>query len=202
MVNEPVKKNIREIIVVEGRYDVNSVKSAVNATVVETSGFGILNNKDKITLLRKLAEKQGLIILTDSDRAGFFIRGRLKSLLGINIKHAYIPDIKGKEKRKVHPSKEGKTGVEGMSRSVILKALESAGATFDDDSSRSGNKIKITKTDLYDLDLCGKPNSMIKRKELLKLLNLPERLSTNGLLDVLNILYSRDEFIQNTIYKI
>ena len=189
-------KNVREVIVVEGRYDKNAVSRVVTGTIIETSGFGILNDKEKAALLRKLAEKCGLIILTDSDRAGFFIRGRLHSMLGgINVKHAYIPDIEGRERRKAKASKEGKLGVEAMSHDVIIKALTSAGATFTNESSKPQSKDKITKTDLFELGLSGGTNSAIKRRNLLKQLDLPERLSANGLLDVLNVLYSRDEFL-------
>jgi len=206
--NGKIKKSVSEIIIVEGRYDKNTVLQAVNATVMETSGFGILKNKEKTELIIKLAEKQGVIILTDNDKAGFFIRGRLKSMLGTlvsnKIKHAYIPDIEGKEKRKGKSSKEGKIGVEGMSESIIIEALKNAGVAFSDADPDFDfiASIKISKPDLYEYGLCGKPDSAEKRKILLKQLKLPERLSTNALLDVLNILFTRDEFIENTIYKI
>jgi len=200
MVND-LMKNVKEVIVVEGRYDKNTVSQVVRGTIIETTGFGILKSKDKISLLRKLAEKSGLIILTDSDKAGFFIRGRLRGMLGdVNIKHAYIPDIKGRENRKTHSSKEGKLGVEGMTGAAILKSLEIAGATFESDEPDSSSESKITKADLYSLGLSGGDQSAIKRRELLKQLDLPERLSANGLLDVLNILYTRDEFFSN--YKL
>jgi len=188
-------KHVYEVIVVEGRYDKNAVSQIVDATIIETSGFGILNNKEKITLLKKLAEKRGLIILTDSDKAGFFIRGRLRSMLGdINVKHAYIPDIIGREKRKEAPSKEGKLGVEGMTKDIIIKSLELAGATFTDEVTEEQIKSMITKADLYNLGLSGKKDSAQKRQTLLKQLNLPERLSTNSLLDVLNALFTKEEF--------
>jgi ribonuclease M5 len=123
-------RKVMEVIVVEGRYDKSKVAQAVDATVIETSGFQILSDEEKLTMLRKLAEKRGLIILTDSDSAGFLIRGHLKGMLGTGVKHAYIPDVKGREKRKRTPSSEGKLGVEGMSSEVIISALERAGATF------------------------------------------------------------------------
>jgi ribonuclease M5 len=198
-------RTVQEVIVVEGRYDKHRVTQAVNATIITTSGFSILNNKEKVSLLRRLAEKRGLIILTDTDRAGFFIRNRLKSMLSdTNIKHAYIPDVKGTEKRKEKPSKEGKLGVEAMPDNVIQKALERAGATFVDTGTEPVIKGNITKADLFELGLTGNINSAIKRRELNKSLNFPERLSTNNLLEALNILYTRDEFINflnNTIYK-
>jgi len=191
-------KQVREVIVVEGHYDKNIVSQIVNATIIETSGFGVIKNAEKIALLRKLADKCGIIILTDSDRAGFFIRGRLKDMLGNkNIKHAYIPDIQGCEKRKKISTKEGKLGVEGMSKDAILKALTLAGATFEDSESTSSSSTRITKADLFELGLTGQVNSAQKRRELLKQLDLPSLLPTNGLLDVLNILYSRDEFIDS-----
>ena len=192
-------RSVREVILVEGRYDKNTVAQVVNCTIIETSGFGILKRKEKITLLRKLAEKRGLIILTDSDKAGFFIRGRLHGLLGdINIKHAYIPDVEGRESRKDTSSKEGKLGVEGMSGEIILRSLESAGATFIDDEQISSSGSKITKADLFALGLSGGDGSVLKRRELLKKLSLPERLSANGLLDVLNVLYTREDFFANS----
>ena len=189
-------KQVQEIIVVEGRYDKNTVSQVVDASIIETSGFGIINDKEKIALLRRLAEKRGLIILTDNDKAGFFIRGRLKGLLGSeNIKHAYIPDIKGKENRKSTGSKEGKLGVEAMSKNIILEALENAGATFADISLKPENKNPITKADLYSAGLSGRSGSSKLRQKLLQQLNLPARLSANGLLEVLNILFTREEFL-------
>lgn len=185
---------IKEAIVVEGRYDKNTVSQIVDTTIIETCGFGIFSDKEKIELLRRIARKRGLIILTDSDGAGFVIRGHLKgSLNDVNIKHAYVPDIYGREKRKKIPSKEGKLGVEGMSPEIIIGALKRAGATFEDaEPDKVG--VEITKGDLYDLGLSGGKNSAEERKKLLKKLNLPEKMSANALLDVLNSLYTRDEF--------
>ena len=188
-------KHVREIIVVEGRYDKNTVAQAVNGTIIETSGFGIFSDKEKIKLLRKLAEKRGLIIFTDPDKAGFFIRGRLRGLIdAANVKHAYIPDIEGREKRKQTASKEGKLGVEGMSPDVIVMALERAGATFEETPPQPDQTAAITKADMYSAGLSGKPDSVQKRHELLKRLGLPARLTANGLLAVLNILYTKQEF--------
>ena len=190
------KKTVREVIVVEGRYDKNTVAQIVNATIIDTSGFGIFSDKEKLALLRRMAEKRGLIILTDSDRAGFFIRGRLRGMLdGANVKHAYIPDIQGRERRKIAPSKEGKLGVEGMKPDVLIMALERADATFVKELPQLHTSDSITKTDLFNAGLSGGPNSAQKRLDLLKRLDLPERLSSNGLLDVLNILFTRDEFL-------
>jgi len=188
-------RTVREVIVVEGRYDKNTVSQVVNGTIIETSGFGVFSDKEKITLLRALADKRGLIILTDSDRAGFFIRGRLRGMLNDpGVKHAYIPDINGREKRKASSSKEGKLGVEGMPPDVIIKALERAGATFVDGGGATGSSDPITKTDMFAAGLSGGAGSAQKRRELLESLGLPKRLSANGLLEVLNILYTRDEF--------
>ena len=202
-------KRVLEVVVVEGRYDRNAVAQAVDCTIIETSGFGVFSDKEKVALLRRLAEKRGLIVLTDSDSAGFFIRGRLRGMLGdANVKHAYIPDVRGRERRKPSPSSESKIGVEGMSPVVIIKALENAGATFEPGGSGpdepSGSEstrqpsVKedlITKTDLYELGLSGNPGSAERRRELLQRLDLPEKLSANALLDVLNILYTRNEFL-------
>jgi len=188
-------RKVQEVIVVEGRYDKNKLRQIFDCTVFETSGFSIFSDKQKISLLKKLAEKRGVIILTDSDSAGFLIRNHIKgSLGGISIKHAYIPDIYGREKRKTTGSKEGKLGVEGMSPEIIIQALERGGATFDDCCDAAEAKMPITKTDLYFLSLSGTENSAKNRSELLKKLDLPERLTANSLLDVLNTLYTRDEF--------
>jgi ribonuclease M5 len=168
----------------------------VDATVIETSGFGIFSNKDKISLLRTLSAKRGIIILTDSDGAGFVIRNHLKGMLrGADIRQAYIPDIYGKEHRKTAPSKEGKLGVEGMKGDVIISALERAGATFEDeDTPPQPSEEPITKADMFALGYSGCAGSSQKRAQLLKALCLPERLTANGLLEVLNILYTRREF--------
>lgn len=191
-------KRIREVIVVEGQYDKNTISQVVGGTIIETSGFGIFSDKEKLALLRRLSEKRGLIIFTDPDGAGFFIRGRLRGLLNAaNVKHAYIPDINGREKRKSSPSKEGKLGVEGMSPDVIVMALERAGATFEEDSPHHLSSERITKFDLYSAGLSGGSDSAKKRRELLKRLDLPERLSTNAMLDVLNILFTKEEFFNN-----
>ena len=190
-------KKVKEVIVVEGRYDKNTVAQAVEALIVETSGFAVFSDKEKLALLRKLAEKRGLIVLTDSDKAGFFIRGRLRGMLDdLDVKHAYIPDVQGNEKRKSTPSKEGKLGVEGMKTDVIITALQRAGATLDDDSTKSATGERITKTDMYTAGLSGCADSAKKRHELLRRLDLPMRLSANALLDVLNALYTRDDFLE------
>jgi ribonuclease M5 len=191
---------IREVIVVEGRYDKNTVCQAVDATVIETSGFGIFSDTEKLKLIRKLGEKRGLILLTDSDSAGFLIRGHLKGKLGgISIKQAYIPDVPGVEKRKRAPSKEGKLGVEGMQRQQIIEALLRAGATAEDGEIEAARGVPITKADLYMAGLSGTAGSAERRQELIKKLDLPERLSTNALLDVLNVMFTKDEFMNQVL---
>ncbi len=187
-------RRIREVIVVEGRYDRNALSQVVDAVILETSGFGIFNDREKLALLRRIADERGLIVLTDSDGAGFVIRRYLKGALDpAKVKHAYIPDITGKEKRKSSPSKEGKLGVEGMRPEVLLDALRRAGATFCDEAAPQ--KEPITKADLYAAGLSGGANSAEKRKALLKKLDLPEKLTANALLDVLNVLWGRETFL-------
>lgn len=187
--------SIRETIVVEGRYDVNKLKQLVDATIIETRGFGIFKDADKLEMLRQIASKTGLIILTDSDGAGFVIRNYLKGALPSNrVKHAYIPDVFGKERRKANHSKEGKLGVEGMQKEVIYKALKNAGATFlDGECTERASKNPITKGDLYALGLIGGTNSKERRLRLLEQLHLPQYLSTNALIEYLNIVSNRDE---------
>lgn len=186
-------RRIREVIVVEGRYDKNALKQVVDATVVETSGFGVFNDKERLSLLRRLANERGLIVLTDSDGAGFVIRNFLKGAIPRDrIKHAYIPDIYGKERRKAAPGKEGKLGVEGMEPKVLLEALERSGATFEDNASER-QRSAITKADLFELGLTGGTDSAVRREKLLKKLSLPERMTTNAMLEALNVLMSREE---------
>ena len=183
---------IKEAIVVEGRYDKNTLSQIVDAPVFETSGFGIFKDKQQMALLRRVAETRGLIVFTDADGAGFVIRNHIKSAIpGKYLKHAYTPDIFGKERRKAAPGKEGKLGVEGMSREIILEALRKAGATVEGEKSIAPSQI--TKQDLMDLGLSGGPNSSEKRLALLKKLDLPERMSPNAMLQALNLLYSLDE---------
>lgn len=184
---------IREAIVVEGRYDKNTLSQIVDAPIFQTDGFGIMKNGEMLSFLRKAAQKRGLIVFTDSDGAGFQIRNYLKSAIpGAFLKHAYIPDITGKERRKDKPGKEGKLGVEGMTPEIILSCLRRAGATFEGEISQV-TQNEITKTDLYDMGLSGTPDSKAKRLALLKKLDLPEHMSSNAMLEALNLLYSREE---------
>lgn len=189
-------RKVREVIVVEGRYDKNTLKQVVDATVVETRGFGVFNDRERLALLRRLAEERGLILLTDSDGAGFVIRNFLKGAIPKErLKQAYIPDISGKERRKAAPGKEGKLGVEGMTPQVLLEALERAGATFEEEGA-SPARQPLTKADLYALGLTGRPDSAARRAALLEKLALPSRMSTNALLEALNLLYSREELLE------
>ena len=189
------KPRIEEVIVVEGRYDRNMLLQVVDATVVETGGFSVFNDREKLAFLRKLAQKRGLILLTDSDGAGFVIRNYLKGAIPTEqVKQAYIPDIPGKERRKRKAGKEGKLGVEGMTPEILLQALRRGGATFVGEAAPSA-AVPITKADLLDRGLIG-PGSTQKRQQLLKNLELPEHLTPNALLETLNLLMSREEFYE------
>ena len=187
-------QRIKEVIVVEGRYDKNTLSQVVDAVILETSGFGIFNDAAKRRLLKTMAEQHGLIVLTDSDGAGFLIRNHIRGCVDPKlVKHAYIPDIYGKERRKAKTSKEGKLGVEGMRPEVLLDALERAGATFDDSPAEKRSE-RITKADFYARGLSGGEGSAEKRRQLLKRLDLPERMSADAMLDVLNALMDREAF--------
>ena len=183
---------IREAIVVEGRYDKNTLSQIVDAPILETSGFGIFKDKQQLALLRRIAETRGLIVFTDSDGAGFVIRNHIKSAIpGKYLKHAYIPDVYGKERRKAAPGKEGKLGVEGMKTQVLIDALRRAGATVEGESTVPCHQI--SKQDLMELGLSGGADASAKRLALLKKLDLPEHMSANAMLQALNLLYNLDE---------
>jgi len=189
-------RRVKEVIIVEGRYDKNTLLQAVDATVVETGGFSVFNNREKLELLRRLAKERGLILLTDSDGAGFVIRNYLKGAIPKEqVKQAYIPDMPGKERRKRTPGKEGKLGVEGMRPDVLVQALERAGATFEDDSAAGGRlpSQPVTKQDLYEWGLSGGADSALRRSQLLRRLRLPEHLSANAMLEMLNLFCSRED---------
>lgn len=191
---------VKEAVIVEGKYDKIKLSSLVDGVILETKGFGIFKDRERMELIRRLAASRGLVILTDSDGAGFLIRGKLTSCIPPEqIKNAYIPDLFGKERRKAEPSKEGKLGVEGMSLEVLRQALLRAGATVEEEAGEAArigtaSREKLTKADLFELGLSGRPDSAQKRRRLQKALDLPERLSANGLLQVLNALYGREEF--------
>lgn len=188
---------MKEAIVVEGRYDKNTLRQIVDTAVFTTEGFGVMNDKTKLEFLRTVAKNRGLIVLTDSDGAGFVIRNYLRGALPKGqVRHAYIPDIAGKEKRKSTPGKEGKLGVEGMSPEVLLEALRRAGATFEDGQAKASG-APITKLDLFELGLTGGPESKAKREKLLKRLKFPAHMTTNALLEALNVLYDRDTFLND-----
>ena len=187
------KPKIREVIVVEGRYDQNTLSQVVDATIVTTGGFGVFNDGEKLAFLRRLAEQRGLILLTDSDSAGFVIRNHLKGAIPAEqLKQAYIPDIAGKEHRKQKPGREGKLGVEGMRPEVLLEALRRAGATFEGEDN-APQDAAITKAELLEKGLIG-PGSAAKRQALLQRLSLPEHLTPNAMLEALNLLLTRQEW--------
>ena len=196
-------RQIKEVIVVEGRYDKNTLSQIVDATVVTVGGFSVFNDKEKLAFLRRLANERGLIVLTDSDGAGFVIRNHLKGALPKDkVKQAYIPDVMGKERRKRHAGKEGKLGVEGMKPEVLLEVLRKAGATFlDEETDAPVQKEPLTKADLFELGLTGGTDSSEKRQALLKKLGLPSKLTANGLLEALNLLYDR-ETLENIMNEV
>ena len=186
---------IKQAIVVEGKYDQNTLSQLVDTTIFQTRGFGVMHDKALLELLRKAARTTGLIIFTDSAGAGFVIRNFLKGALPKEgVLHAYIPDIPGKEKRKRAPGKEGLLGVEGMTKEILLSALENAGADLGGEAEKRPGDT-ITKFDLYAAGLSGRPDSAAKRAAFLEKLRFPAHMSANALLDALNLLYTREEFL-------
>ena len=189
------KLKLRQAIVVEGKYDQNTLRQIVDTAIFTTNGFADMKDPALLRLLQQAAQTTGLVILTDSDGAGFLIRNTLKSALPeTGVLHAYIPDLPGKEKRKAAPGKEGLLGVEGMTPEILLKALRNAGAEFADGSTPPPAREPITKQDLFALGLSGGLESAKKRAALLKALSLPAHMSANALLQALNVLFSREEF--------
>lgn len=187
------KLKIPYAVVVEGKYDKIKLSSVIDAVIIVTNGFGVYKNNDTVKLLRYYAEKQGLVILTDSDTAGFRIRGHIKSIIpNGKIINLYAPEIFGKEKRKVQPSKEGKLGVEGISTDKLKELFEKAGIV----GEKKEHSNFVTKLDFYEMGLSGCPDSSLKRKILLKAMDLPENLTANALLEVVNTQFSKDEFIR------
>lgn len=181
---------LEQAVIVEGKYDKIKLSSIIDAVIITTNGFNIFKDTEKLELIRYYAEKTGIIIMTDSDSAGFTIRNHIKGAVRKGtIINVYIPDIMGKEKRKIKPSAEGKLGVEGVEKKIILEALEKAGVT----ASAVESHEKITKTDLYCLGLSGGKNSSELRKKLLEYLKLPSLLSPNSMLEVLNTMLSLEE---------
>lgn len=191
--------HIREAIIVEGRYDVNKIKQLVDTVVIETGGFAIFNNKEKLAFIRRIAAERGILILTDSDGAGFVIRNYLRGAIPKEqIRHAYIPQISGKEKRKAKGSKEGILGVEGVPNDAILHALQQAGVECLPEKS---DKPKITKADFYAWGLTGVPGSNEKRKKLLRALDLPSHMTANALLEFINAVADYEQ-VQREIEKL
>ncbi len=189
------KPKIAEVIVVEGRYDKNTLAQAVDATILDVGGFSVFNDGQKLALLRRLAETRGVVIFTDPDGAGFAIRGHLKGALPKDrVKHAYAPDVYGKEKRKRRGGREGKLGVEGLPPEVLIESLRRAGATFAGEEAIPHGE-PITKADMLDAGLVG-DGSSTRRARLVKELDLPEHLSANALLEVLNLLLTREAFLE------
>ena len=186
---------IKEAIIVEGRYDIQTLKQCVNTVILQTGGFRIFKDKERLQMIRKIAQKRGILILTDSDGAGLVIRNFLKGAIPTNqVKHVYIPEILGKESRKRHASKAGTLGVEGMSQDILKNALIAAGATILGDEQKTIKQL--VKADLFALGLSGQSGSEQKRKALLKKLNLPQYLSSNALLDFLNAVSNKDEIFE------
>ncbi len=184
---------LKQAVIVEGKYDKIKLQSVVDAVIITTDGFSIYKDKKKMELIRAFAQKDGVVILTDSDGAGFQIRSHLKSCIGGGkVYNIYIPDIFGKEKRKEKPSKEGKLGVEGIPAEILREAFEKAGITADN----SADTKPVTRENLFDDGFIGMQNSSELRRRLIKELNLPERLTTNSLLDVLNSLIGYDKYKQ------
>ena len=184
---------LRQAIVVEGRYDKNALSQLVDAPIFETNGFGVMKNRELLGFLRRVAQTRGLIILTDPDGAGLVIRNFLKGALPKEgVLHAYIPDIPGKERRKTHPGKEGKLGVEGMTPEILFTALKNAGAQAEQTDAPTE---RITKTDLFLAGLSGGAGSAEKRAALQKKLHLPANLGANAFLDALNLLMTREDFL-------
>ena len=188
---------IREAIAVEGKYDTIRLRSVVNATIVETGGFVLFRDKERMRLLRELAQKRGLIVLTDSDSAGFVIRDYISSALPKEqVRHAYVPEIAGKERRKASPSAEGLLGVEGIDGAVLLQALLRAGATVEEGEAPSVSAPFLTKARLYEDGLTGGADSAARRERLLRRLGLPHRLSANRMMEVLNAILTEAEYEQ------
>ena len=193
---------IKEAVIVEGKYDKIKLSSLIEGLIIETGGFQIFSDREKIELLRRLADTRGLLILTDSDSAGFLIRNHIQSCIPKEkIRHAYIPDLYGKEKRKLHPSKEGKLGVEGIDPEILLESIRRSGASAIEEAGSSEEKRKITKLDLYEDGFSGGADSSKKRQVLLRELGLPERLTAKALVPVLNSLVNYEEY-QKVVKKI
>lgn len=190
---------VKQTIIVEGKYDKIKLQNFISSPIIETNGFRVFKDKEKQHLIREIANKRGILILTDSDSAGFVIRNFIKGIVGsAKIYNAYIPEILGKEKRKEEYSKEGLLGVEGISKDILIEAIKNSGATIDNIKTDT-KTTDITYADFYDLGLVGQNDSKIKREEILKKMNLPKYLSTKAMICAINSLYTKEEFINNFI---
>ena len=188
---------IKEAVIVEGKYDKIKLSGFIDGLILTTDGFGVFKDREKQRLIRRLADTRGILVITDSDGAGFVIRSFLKGIVPPDkIRHAYIPDVFGKEKRKTAPSKEGKLGVEGLSEEILSRAIAASGAECSLSEGAKQSARSITKTDLYEYGLTGSQNASANRDALKEMLDLPEKLSPNSLLAVLNCLMTREEFIE------
>lgn len=188
--------HLEQAVIVEGKYDKIKLSSVVDAVIITTNGFSVIKDKEKLEIIRFFAKNKGIIILTDSDSAGFKIRNFLKGAISDGkITNVYIPDIFGKEKRKAVPSKEGKIGVEGIDTQILLEAFRKAGVISTEADSR---REPVTKLDLFEVGLSGGSNSAEKRSELLKYLGMPELMTTNAMLEIINTMMPRDEFMKIT----
>lgn len=186
---------LKQVVVVEGKYDKIKLSSIIDAPIIVTNGFSIFKDKEKLNYIKEVAKKRGIVIMTDSDNAGFMIRNRILKAVGKEneVINVYIPDVFGKEKRKKNMSAEGKLGVEGIDSKVLIETLEKFGVTAS--QSKECSKAKeITKTDLFNFGLSGGENSEMKRKVLLKKLNLPQNMTANSMLGALNIFLTYNEF--------
>ncbi|MBQ4570040.1 MAG: DUF4093 domain-containing protein [Ruminococcus sp.] len=187
---------VKEAVIVEGKYDKQRLSEFLSATIIPTSGFRVFKDKEKQRLIRKLAEEQGIVVMTDSDKAGLVIRNFLKGIVPLDkIKQCYVPQIAGKEKRKSETSKEGLLGVEGLSHQVLYDALLACGADVGQDVQQNKPSEPMTKGDMFEMGLSGRENSAVLRKRLMESLGLPTYLSCNALLDVINTLYSKEEIL-------
>lgn len=183
---------LKSLVIVEGKYDKITLENIIDATIVTTNGFGIYKNESRRRLIKRLCEKNGVVIITDSDSAGAQIRSHIKSFCNTEkIVNVYLPQIKGKEKRKRQPSKQGFLGLEGMDKNTVIKALERSGIF----TGETDNKEKISKSDLYFVGLCGGENSRLLRNDFSKFAGLPEGLSSNSFFDALNSIFTREEFL-------
>ena len=187
------KLSVKEAIIVEGRYDKIRLSEIISSPIIDTGGFRVFKDKEKQELIRRISESRGILVLTDVDSAGFVIRNFLKGIIDEDkIKHAYIPTVEGKEKRKTRPSKEGKLGVEGIDRESLIDSIRKSGAEIIGEDIKSGGEI--TKADFYSYGLSGSEDSSAYRKKILDSLGLPEYLSTNAMISAVNCLFTKEDF--------